>query len=112
MTENEINEQVAKLCGWSNWSVSKRGNATEMKKTRPNFTESLDECARFERLVFLKPQLKQAYCAELVEASRGRIFTVADTLRMGDVYGVVSATALQKCSALIHACRLYAVDHL
>lgn len=103
MTNQEINERVAKLCGWTRQSityVSYDGNDERFEYKRmkwlskdnwvqdsiPNYTESLDACREFES--FKTGEEWSEYIDTLTEIC--------------DVYNdPIVATPLQRCEAFL-----------
>ena len=106
MTNQEINERVAKLCGWTavedkdsnlwhlsntdgriigyNWGCSE---ALAWRILTPRYTESLDACGEFESA--MNAQEKVVYADYLVD------------LCGDDSYDPIFATALQRCEAFL-----------
>lgn len=95
MTNQEINERIAKLCGWKPttdggicWDSN--GNAII---TYPNYAESLDACREFEYV--LNGYNARSYINRLCELCAPA---------PNGIYGyfsVVTATPLQRCEAFL-----------
>jgi len=62
MTTNEINNAIAEACGWKPVLICLdfNGNPFEGQSTPPNYAESLDACAEFERTLTDDGQLRFA----------------------------------------------------
>lgn len=104
MTNQEINERVAKLCGWEKcicgdencgaW-FSNVGNEPSLGV--PNYTKSLDACGEFEEMVEMSSDQEiQNYVMDLEAAAKAtgsgwnwRAFRLA------------RATPLQRCEAFL-----------
>ncbi len=105
MTNQEINERVAKLCGWTN--IAPCTCKIELRGKDPNgcsghilnYAESLDACREFES------GISGSEDVSLYEHYLGEI-TESDSLAIrrsfvGDRMKLIRATPLQRCEAFL-----------
>ena len=112
MTNQEINERIAKLCGWI--IVPRSGifktlyqSPTERLETEPpNYTDSLDACREFEDPMMSEEYSK--YRVHLFTASAGINSDVFESMKGVSVpihfsrgRAFHNATPLQRCEAFL-----------
>ncbi len=105
MTNKEINERVAKLCGWKNVPVDRiffHGSSEmwespgkgEFHETFPNYTESLDACREFMSKIDEKE--RDEFCMAVCQLERIHPFFEYEFW-----WAIINITPLERCEAFL-----------
>ena len=99
MTNQEINERVAKLCGWT--IKTNTGlffdSSDKPHISLPNYAESLDACKEFEGAI--GKQALEYYAENLAVAVWGS--AIGNTMSYLGAAQLITATPLQRCEAFL-----------